>query len=103
MAAAGSMALATAAEGQEYPQQAEMLAGLKKEVARAFTVPKVQQLDPELRTAAEKIGADQVKRIENQLPGWLLEEKLALNDTTSQKARLAYTAVAARVLNELAY
>lgn len=97
------MAWATAAEGQEYPQQAEMLAGLKREVVRAFTMPKVQQLDPELRAAAEKIGADQVKRIENQLPGWLLEEKLALNDTTSQKARLAYTAVAARVLNELAY
>lgn len=86
-----------------YPEQAEMLAGLKKEVVRAFTLPKVQQLDPELRAAAEKIGADQVKRIEKQLPEWLMEEKLALNDASNQKGRVAFSAVAARVLNELAY
>jgi len=97
------MTLAMAADGPIYPQQVEMLAGLKNEVVRAFNLPKTQQLDPELRVVAEQIATDQVKRIEKQLPDWLREEKLALNDTAGQQSQQAFFAVGARVFNELAY
>lgn len=80
-----------------------MLASLRKGMVPAFTLPRVQQLDSDLRAAAEKIGADQLNRITAQLPGWLMEEKLALNDKANQKSQEAFTAVAARLLNELAY
>lgn len=98
-----AMATAEAAQGPVYPQQAEILVNLKNAMVPAFTLPKSQQLDPALRAAAEKIGAEHLQRIEAQLPAWLLEEKLALNDSANQKSGEAFTAVAARLLNELAY
>jgi len=79
-----------------------MTGGLHSYLAPAFVLDKALVLDPTLRAAADKIGAEHVARIDKLFPVWLSEEasRQAVNKIPPTSPWIFY-AVLARLLNEL--
>lgn len=89
-----------AAPVQDRGQYAEILAQLHREVALVFTLDAKLELDPPLRASAMALGDAHLAQVDRMLESWLNEE--AAQQTETKAGRDLYTAVHARLLNELA-
>jgi hypothetical protein len=83
--------------------RAQMVKGLHQYLATAFMLDNKLALDPALRAAADKIGAEHVARIDKLLPVWLDEERVRQSGGGKPPpSQFVFYAVLARLLNELA-
>ncbi|QNB00865.1 hypothetical protein [Massilia sp. Dwa41.01b] len=101
---AGWLASAGAAPANVVPEDARAAKELTKDLSRLFTLPAALQLDPALREAAQRMGADHLARMEKQFAQWAAEERKRRPASRDQAftERMMY-ALTARMLNELAY
>lgn len=72
----------------------------EKNLAAVFVLSKELAIDPELRSAADKISAAHLARVRELLPNWIKEERAIQGD--SSNTNRVYYAVVARLFNELA-
>lgn len=95
-------ALLPARAATDAPDQ-QMLQGIQIDLARIFALAPEFPLDPALRSAADDISAAHLQRMRQLVPQWTAEEKkLQTADGQTHPAWQLYSAVWARVLNELA-
>jgi hypothetical protein len=94
--------LALAAPDPANELRAQMTASLHANVAPAFVLDKALVLDPALREAADKIGAEHLARVDKLFPAWLEEERSRqVADGKTPSSRDVFYAVFARLMNEM--
>lgn len=91
---------ASAAPAADNPEDPIFARSTEKNLAAVFVLSKDLAIDPELRSAADKISAAHLARVREQLPSWIREER-AIQGAGSNTNRVYY-AVVARLFNELA-
>jgi len=105
VALACTLACARAAAAPEFSDEirAQITQGMRHEMVRFFTLDKDLPLDPALRAAAEKIAEEHLARFDKLLAVWLSDEAAVSSRAGKPPSSgRAYTAILARLLNELA-
>jgi len=97
---ASAVQAASAVPAADHPEDPGFARATEKNLAAVFVLPKDLAIDPELRSAADKISAAHLARVREQLPGWIKEERAIQGDNSNTNR--VYYAVVARLFNELA-
>lgn len=94
------LAVASHAAPAAHPDDARFAESAGKHLASMFALSNELALDPELRSAADRIGAAHLARVRALLPDWIREERAVQGANDSPN--FVYRAVTARLVNEVA-